>query len=135
MAAFALVQCDAIRSEQLNTDTFHKPTTYEPHVLISFEQKITFARHENGRVGVFRMKMRTLVQKLQPLEKCQFSNCSHLIASHCTMYMYNVMQSDGNSFGGDVVLELSMQGGRQHFIPNICKANIFLNFNYQNLKF
>ena len=30
----------------------------------------------NGRVGVFKIGIRSLVQKLWPLEKCQFSNCS-----------------------------------------------------------
>ena len=30
--------------------------------------------------------MRSLVRKLKPLKKCQFSNCSHLIASHCILY-------------------------------------------------
>ena len=29
------------------------------------------------------MKIRLLVQK--PLEKCKFTNCSHLIASHCSL--------------------------------------------------
>ena len=46
------------------TDIFHKPTTYEKHVHTSYEQKIKLARHEYGRVGVFRIKMRSLVQKL-----------------------------------------------------------------------
>ena len=46
------------------TDLFYKPTTYEQHVLTSFEQKITFARHEYGKAGVFRIKMKSLVQKL-----------------------------------------------------------------------
>ena len=32
-----------------------------------------------------RFKIRSLVQKLEPLETCQFSNCSHLIASHCML--------------------------------------------------
>ena len=41
---------------------------------------MTLARHEYGRVAVFRIKMRFLVQKLWPREKCQFSNCSHLFA-------------------------------------------------------
>ena len=68
----------------LKTDTFHEPTTYERQVQTENEQKTTFARHEYGRVGVFRIKIRSLFLKLQPLEKCQFSNCSHLIASHCT---------------------------------------------------
>ena len=67
----------------LKTDTFHKLTTYEPHVSINSEQIITFAVHEFGRVGVFRIKIRSLVQKFYPLEKCQLSNCSYLIASHC----------------------------------------------------
>ena len=30
------LQCDAIRSEQLETDTFFKPITYETHVLNMF---------------------------------------------------------------------------------------------------
>ena len=45
-------------------DLFHKPTTYEQHVYTSFKQKITFAWHEYGQVGVFRIKMRSSVQKL-----------------------------------------------------------------------
>ena len=46
------------------TDTFHKHTIYEPHVYTSSEQKVTFTRAEYGRVGVFRTKMSTIVQKL-----------------------------------------------------------------------
>ena len=38
------------------TDTFHKPTTYEPHVQISSEEIIIYARQSNGRVGFFRIK-------------------------------------------------------------------------------
>ena len=37
------------------TDTFHGPTTYELHVYKSSEQITTFARHEYGRVGDFRI--------------------------------------------------------------------------------
>ena len=40
-------------------DTFHKPTTK----TIS-EEIMTFARHEYGQVGVFRFKIKSLVQKL-----------------------------------------------------------------------
>ena len=50
------IQCDAIRLGQIENS------------------------HEYGRVGVFRIQIRSLVQKFQ---KCQFSNCSHLVASHC----------------------------------------------------
>ena len=39
------------------TDLFHKPTTYEQHIKTSSEQKIAFVRNENGRVGVFRIKI------------------------------------------------------------------------------
>ena len=46
------------------TDLFHKPTTYEQHVQTSSEQKITFAGHEYGRVEVFKIKMKSFVQKL-----------------------------------------------------------------------
>ena len=46
------------------TDTFHEPITYELHVWTSFEQMITFARHEHGRVEVFRINLRSLYQKL-----------------------------------------------------------------------
>ena len=48
----------------LKTDTFYEPTTYEPYTYTSSEQKLTFAWHDYGRVGVFRIKMRSLVQKL-----------------------------------------------------------------------
>ena len=39
------------------TDTFHKPTTSEPHVKTNSEQIITFHRHEYWRVGVFRIEI------------------------------------------------------------------------------
>ena len=45
-------------------DTFHEPTTYEPHGLTSSEEKIIFARHEDEREGVFKIKIRSLVKKL-----------------------------------------------------------------------
>ena len=44
----------------------------------SAEQIMTFARNKYGRVGVFRIKMRSLVKKLWPFEKCQISNCSKI---------------------------------------------------------
>ena len=44
-------------------DLFHKPTTYEQQ-FISSEQITTFARHEYGRVRIFRIKIWSLVQKL-----------------------------------------------------------------------
>ena len=39
------------------TDTFHGPTTYEPLVYTGFEQIMNFARHDYGRVGVFRIML------------------------------------------------------------------------------
>ena len=45
-------------------DFFHNPTTSEQQVLTSSEQKITFARHVYGQVGVFRIKKKSSVQKL-----------------------------------------------------------------------
>ena len=54
------IQCEVIRSEQFENGPF----SYKQHVYTSSTQKITFARHEYGRVGVFRIKMRSLVQKL-----------------------------------------------------------------------
>ena len=45
------------------TDTFHEPITFEPYAKTSFEQIITFAKHEYGRVEVFRINIRSLVQK------------------------------------------------------------------------
>ena len=50
---------DAIRSEQF--ENLHKPTTYEPRVKTGSKQIITFARHEYERVGVLRIKMRSIV--------------------------------------------------------------------------
>ena len=69
MELYTVMQSDR---NSLKTDTFHEPTTYEPYTKTSSEQKLTFARHDYGRVGVFRIKMRSLVQKLKPLKKCQF---------------------------------------------------------------
>ena len=46
-------------------------------------KKITFARHKFGQLEAPRTKTRSLVQKPQPLEKCQFENYSNPIASHC----------------------------------------------------
>ena len=71
------------------TETFHEPTTYEPRVQTGSEQTINFARHKHGRVGISRIKMGSLVQKLLPLEKCTFSNRSRLIASHCILKALN----------------------------------------------
>ena len=51
-----------------------EPTAYEPHNKIGFEEKINFAGHEQGRVGVFKIKMISLVQKQLPFKKCQFYN-------------------------------------------------------------
>ena len=55
------MQSDRSRSK---TDSFHTPTTYEPRVLTNSEQKLNFARHDYGRVGVFSFKIRSLVQNL-----------------------------------------------------------------------
>ena len=46
------VQCDKIRSEQLENENFYVPTHLVPHVQLSTEQIITFARHEYGRVKI-----------------------------------------------------------------------------------
>ena len=62
----------------LKTDTFH-----EPHVQTRFLQTINLAWNEYGRVGIFRIKKISIIQELELLEKCQFPNCSDLIASHC----------------------------------------------------
>ena len=62
---FSFIHCDAIDRNSSKRDTFHKPTTYEPNnVKTNSEQKMTFAGHEYGRVEVFRIKNRLLVQKL-----------------------------------------------------------------------
>ena len=88
---YTVMQSD--RNSQ-KTDTFHKPITIERHVQTNNEKKTTFARHESGPVGVFGIKIRSLLPKLQPLEKCQFSNCSHLIASHCIFrYIFTAVKA------------------------------------------
>ena len=49
----------------LKADLLQEPTTYEQHPETSSEKKnITFARHECRRIGVFRIKMKSLGQKL-----------------------------------------------------------------------
>ena len=84
---YTVMQSDRNSSK---TDTFHNPITYKRHVQTNIEQKTRFARHEYGRVGVFRIKISPLLLKYQPLEKCQFSNCSYLIASQCTQFLTNL---------------------------------------------
>ena len=79
----------------MKTNLFHKPTTYERHILSNYGEKITFARYEYGQVGVFRIKIRSLVQKLQPLEKCQSSKCFHLIESHCRILLEHKSEKYG----------------------------------------
>ena len=58
------VRRDAIRLEQFRNGYFHEPITYEPHVYTSSEQIVTIARHAYGRVEVFKIRMRSIVQKL-----------------------------------------------------------------------
>ena len=58
---YSMMQSDRNSSK---TDHFHKPTTRDQHVYTSSEQNITFARHKYGRVGVFRIQIRSLVHKL-----------------------------------------------------------------------
>ena len=62
------------------TDIFHKPTTYREYVWTRSEQKKTFARHENGRVGVFRIKMRSfssevIASRKEPILQMFPSDC------------------------------------------------------------
>ena len=58
---YTVMQSDRNSSK---AETFHNPTTYEPHIAKHSDQIITFARHEYGRVEVFRIRIRSLVQKL-----------------------------------------------------------------------
>ena len=53
---YSVMQSDRNSSE-------HKPTTYEIHVKTSSERIISFARYDYRRAGVFRIKLRPLVQK------------------------------------------------------------------------
>ena len=39
------------------TDSFHKPTTYEPHVLTSSKQKLNFARHDSGQAEFSELRL------------------------------------------------------------------------------
>ena len=61
MFIYRVMQSDRKSSK---TDTFHEPKTDKSHVYTYSEQLINFARHEYGRVGVFRINMRSLAQKL-----------------------------------------------------------------------
>ena len=58
--------CSVMQSDRNSskTSTFNKPATYKAHIYTSFQQIITFARHDYERVEVFRNKIRLLVQKL-----------------------------------------------------------------------
>ena len=57
--SYIVMQSDRNR---LKTDTSHEPITYEPNQ--SLGQKKSYARHEYGREGVFKIKMRLIFQKL-----------------------------------------------------------------------
>ena len=35
-----------MKSDRKSSDTFHRPTTYEPHVYTNSEEIITFSGHE-----------------------------------------------------------------------------------------
>ena len=59
------IQCKANRNSS-NTNAFHKPTNYEPYVWKSYKIIITIARHDYGRVEVFRIEIKSFV--------CQSSN-------------------------------------------------------------
>ena len=48
-STYSVMQSDLNSSK---TDTFDEPITSEPHVYTSFEQLITFARHEYGRLDL-----------------------------------------------------------------------------------
>ena len=61
---YSVMQSDR---NSLKTDPFNEPTAYETNVQATYEQTITFARHEYGQVGAFKIKMKLLVQQLQPL--------------------------------------------------------------------
>ena len=120
------------------TYTVHEPTSLLNHLFEkSSERILIFARHEYGRVGVFRIKMHSLVQKLKPLKNCHFSNCCHLFASHCMCILFafflisNVYwtQPWRNNTQLEVnlrthTLNMAFSGERQHFRPNIWKTNI-----------
>ena len=60
----------------------------------TFRQVLNFARHEYRPVEVFKIKIRSLVQKLYRFEKYQFSNCSYLIASHCSYQLWSKLSCD-----------------------------------------
>ena len=72
------------------TETFHRSATYYPHVLTSSEVILTFARHDYGLVGVFRIMMRSLVQKLYPTESVNFpTNSIWLYHTVVHFYVYD----------------------------------------------
>ena len=58
-----IVRCNKIETVRKWT-LFVSIQLMNPMFKTSFKQILTFARHEHGRVGIFRIKMRSLVQKL-----------------------------------------------------------------------
>ena len=58
---YSVMQSDRNSSKN---DIFHEPTAYKPNVKKTYEQKINFARHKYGRVGLFKIRIKSLVQKL-----------------------------------------------------------------------
>ena len=60
---FFILHCDAIRSEQFQNLHFSLAYNLWPTRLYKSKQIITFARHEYGRVGVFRIKISCSLSK------------------------------------------------------------------------
>ena len=77
------------------TDTFYEPTTHKLHVWTSYETIITFARHKYELLGVFTLKMGSMIIGVKVMDsKSLFFNCSHLIASLCTTFLLFFYFSD-----------------------------------------
>ena len=78
MCVYSVIQSDRNSSK---TNTFHRPTTYEPHVKTFSKGKITYARHEYGRVGLFKIKMslEVIASRKGSIFKMFLSDCCALL--------------------------------------------------------
>ena len=108
-------------------DIFHGPTTYEPRVQTSSEQITTFVRHEYGRVGVFRNKIRSLVRnqfQLFPFDCITLNR--RLISKACGNFVYVIYYKlNPSSYdGGGGTVRPPPPLFFLHFIKNIFRQPI-----------
>ena len=106
-------------------------TTYEQNNSTSSGQIITFGRHKYGRIRFSEFRRYHCFWSSSLAKNCQFSNCSHLIASHCTigcpkmhLFPWNIPWPRAKESVSDVRFE-------NIFVFRFCSMhNVFFGFGF-----